>query len=82
MVAAGGASASRFNAGEARQDIVPMRGWEKAEVLGLVEAVRSAAALVEDIEQYAEDTLEFAENYQRRHGGRDPHGSTGSISRR
>ena len=74
MAAAGGASASRFNAGEARQDIVPMRGWEKAEVLGLVEAVRSAAPLVEDIVRYAEDALEFAENYLRRHGGRDPHG--------
>ena len=36
-----------------------MRGWEKAEVLGLVEAVRSAAPLVEDIERYAEDALEF-----------------------
>jgi hypothetical protein len=29
---------------------------------------------VEDIVRYAEDALEFAENYLRRHGGRDPHG--------
>ena len=70
------ASASRFGAdGDGREDIVQLRGWEKEEVVTLLEAVGPLAAAVPDVKTYAEDALESAEVYLRNQpDGVDPHG--------
>jgi hypothetical protein len=66
--------ATRFNGEGARPDFVPIRGWERVALVGLVAAVQDLADLVEDVREYALDAVEAIES--RRRGGADPHGLT------
>ena len=73
-------SAQRFGgAGEgARASFVPLRGWEKVALQGLLECVAPFIAdgplCIEDVKAYALDALEFADRHFTKHGGADPHG--------
>ena len=62
----------RFGGEAARDDYVPIRGWDKKEVRSLLECVAKVAHLVEDALEYAQDSIEFAERHMRKHGGADP----------
>ena len=68
--------ASRLAGENVREEFVPLRGWERRETLDLLAALQPVedANVVEDLLEYARDSIEFAERYLRRHGGRDPHG--------
>lgn len=71
------ASQARRLAGEnARDDFVPVRGWVRGATLDLVPALRAVqkADVVDDVLEYAGDSVEFAERQLRKHGGRDPGG--------
>ncbi len=57
-----------------REDYVPIRGWERYETALLLEALWPVLDTIEDLEQYARDSLDFAARYLRRHNGIDPHG--------
>jgi hypothetical protein len=64
-------AATRFSGGDARVDFLPIRGWERSEILPLSNAVRELP--IEDINDYAEDSVEFARHYLTTCEG-DPHG--------
>ena len=68
--------ANRFHGAGARPDFVPIRGWEKTDLVGLVAATEGLADLVEDVGEYALDSLEAAQSRFRRWGGSDPRGLT------
>lgn len=57
-----------------REDYVPIRGWERCETALLLEALRPVLETIEDLEEYARDSLDFAARYLRRNNGVDPHG--------
>lgn len=67
---------ARLAGDNARADFVSMRGWERAKAQSLPDALQSviSAGLVENLLEYVQDAVEFAERYLRNHGGRDPHG--------
>ena len=61
-------------AGEIPQDsFVPIRGWDKVPTLPLLKCVapfkEEGPLCIEDIEEYAQDSIEFAERYLRKHRG-------------
>ena len=68
------ASAHRFGGEAGREDFVPIRGWHRGETKPLLEALAPFRDSIEDVLEYAQDALDSAERYLRRHGGRDPHG--------
>lgn len=64
--------ASRFDARGHQRDFVPIRGWERAPKLGLLDCVKGLS--IEDIADYVADAFQFADDYLRRNGGVDPIG--------
>ena len=70
-------ASSRFAGAAARVHYIPVRGWDKGPTLKLLEAIApfvEGDVQIEDIEEYAMDSLEFAERFLREHDGKDPHG--------
>lgn len=71
-------SAHRFAGEVARTSYVAIRGWDRCEIKPLLECINpfiSGALAIEDIEEYARDSLDFALRYLRGcPDQRDPHG--------
>ena len=72
---------SRFNAADFNRDFLAFRGWDKPafDSAGLEDAVRHLED-IEDVLEYALDSLEFAE--ARLAQGPDPYGTYTSIRQR
>ena len=67
-----GMSLSRFDGASARKDFIPFFGWEDTRLVGLEEAVKDLP--VPRIRDYAGASVDYADDYLRRHGGIDPRG--------
>jgi hypothetical protein len=67
--------ASRFDASEGRDASLQMLGWEREEVVALLQSVEPLVRLSRDIKEYAALAVVQAEDYLRRQPGHaDPHG--------
>jgi hypothetical protein len=57
---------SRFDGSNAQVDFIPIRGWERATPLGLLDSVKHLP--IQDIVLYAKDALQYAHDYLHRKG--------------